>query len=151
MAIVLNKAAGANEARNAAVAAFQIIEKYKLLVSEAPVHVRPVPPRPSTPRRGRATFMHFEGGLDEFQELFSAIFPTQEQTTRVREHERPPPPQPRVPDSSVRRPPDTEAQLTAITEPAWCAGCGQRLKLRAVATWSRGEVWHPACFRKATE
>ena len=63
---------------------------------------------------------------------------------------RPPPPQPRIADVEVTRPKDPESKNIAILQPAWCSGCGQRIRHGTFATWSRGEVWHPSCYAHAT-
>jgi hypothetical protein len=85
---------------------------------------------------------------DYLDELFSSYQP-RAPSDYVKAQVRPPPPQPRVHNSAPKRKKDPEAKHIPVVLPAWCAGCGQRLRRGSFATWSRGEMWHAPCHEQA--
>lgn len=132
IALALNPSANENEARNAALSACRLIQEHQLLD----------PPRKARPQALEDLFSDFFGDAE-------VIF-SRPRARRPAEEPVPPPPQPSVPGSTPRRPPDHNAKLIPITMPTWCTGCGQPLRRGSYGTWSRGEVWHSGCYKAAT-
>ena len=171
IAYVTDPVANANEAREMALQACRIIKKHGLL-DQAPV--------PEMRRRAPADveFVDLSSALEEI--LFrSRSRPRRPPPTRTTVNpevdygsspepwawdpntdpgdpfavypQAAPPPQPSVPGSRPKRAKDPDAKSIPILQMAYCPGCGQKIRYGTYATWTRGEVFHPACLKEATE
>lgn len=145
--LALNEGANEHEARNAAMKACKLIQEHDLLEHNRAGRRRI--PRP----------VNVQTIMDDFDEIFKQATPAgaadEDLYSRARgfggphSEVRTPPPQPRVPGEEKKRTFDPDAKNIPILDPAWCTGCGQKIKRGAFATWSRGEVWHQPCWASA--
>jgi hypothetical protein len=132
------EATNIDEARNAALQACRLIRKHELRVVARQATARSSP------------YINFA------DEMFDDLFDNVPRRPSVRVEVRPdpvsPPPQPTVPRPKSRMARDPEAKdIPILNEPAWCQSCGQRILRGRFATWSKGAVYHPTCWKNATE
>ena len=158
IAYITDPAANENEARTMAVRVCHLIVKHGLIDPPAES-----PPEPAVPPQERS--VSFEEMLVTLMRETEARrrrdgaprarpappprYPAGTEPWDIDDEPAAPPPQPTVPGSR-KVAPDLEARLITVLEPAWCPGCGQKLVYGRYGMWSRGEVWHSACFEAAT-
>lgn len=126
--------ANEGESRNAAVVACRLIKEHKLL-EVAPIrHV---------PMRGAR---HAGFVVNDMQAAMDELFGQVHRSRPAR-----PPPQHTVEGDKPRITKDPAARTFILGSPATCAGCNDPIRVRTMVIVSHRSVWHPDCYRAATE